>query len=76
LFPEAECLVEACKLNREGWTVADTLFSAQWDRGGYELLSDPKLDEQVMAKMKRHRGMPNYKCQMDCGANNCESPHI
>lgn len=61
LFPEAKCLVEACQLNREGWTIADTLFSAQWERGGHELLSDPNLDEQVMAKMKHHFGLPNCK---------------
>jgi hypothetical protein len=61
LFPEAKCLVEACKLNREGWTVADTLFSSQWERGGHELLSDPKLEEQVMAKMEHHCGLPNCK---------------
>lgn len=61
LFPEAKCLVEASKLNREGWTVADTLFSSQWESGGHELLSDPKIDEQVMAKMKNHCGLPNCK---------------
>jgi hypothetical protein len=61
LFPEAKCLVETCKLNREGWTVADTLFSSQWESGGHELLSDPKLEEQVMAKMKHHCGLPNCK---------------
>jgi hypothetical protein len=53
--------VEASKLNREGWTVADTLFSSQWESGGHELLSDPKIDEQVMAKMKNHCGLPNCK---------------
>jgi hypothetical protein len=57
LFPEAKCLVEACQLNREGWTIADTLFSAQWESGGHELLSDPNLDEQV----KHHFGLPNCK---------------
>jgi hypothetical protein len=52
LFPEAECLVKAAKLNREGWTTADVLFAAQWLKGGHELLSDPDLDEQVTASMK------------------------
>lgn len=61
LFPEAECLVEAAKLNREGWTTADALFSTQWDRGGHELLSNPELDEQVIAKMKQHTHMPSRK---------------
>jgi hypothetical protein len=61
LFPEVECLVKACRLNREAWTIADALFSAQWDRGGHELLSDPDLDEQVMVKMKHNFGLPNYK---------------
>ncbi|PNF17627.1 cGMP-dependent 3',5'-cyclic phosphodiesterase [Cryptotermes secundus] len=61
LFPEAECLVKAAKLNREGWTTADALFSTQWDRGGHELLSNPELDEQVMAKLKQHSGMPSCK---------------
>jgi len=53
--------VEASKMNRECWTVADTLFSSQWERGGHELLSDPKLEEQVMAKMKHNSGLPNCK---------------
>lgn len=61
LFPETKCLVEACKVNRKCWTVAETLFSSQWERGGHELLSDPKLEEQVMAKMKHNSGLPNCK---------------
>jgi hypothetical protein len=61
LFPEAECLLKAAKLNREGWTIADALFSTQWNRGGHELLSNPEIDEQVIAKLKQHTGMPSCK---------------
>jgi hypothetical protein len=61
LFPETECLVKAAELNREGWTTADALFSRQWERGGHELLSNPELDKQVIAKMKQHTGDPGCK---------------
>jgi len=53
--------VKAPELNREGWVTADALFSAQWDKGGHELLSDPDLDKQVIAKMKHHCGLPDCK---------------
>lgn len=51
--------MKASKLNREGWTTADVLFSAQWRKGGHELLSDPNLDEQVMANMKHRCSIQN-----------------
>jgi hypothetical protein len=55
--------VKASKLNRKGWITADVLFSGQWHKGGHESLSDPDIDEKVLADMKHRCGVQNSKQQ-------------
>ncbi|KAJ9580508.1 hypothetical protein L9F63_024317, partial [Diploptera punctata] len=52
LFPETEYCIKAATFNRECWIAANDIFSTQWMKGGFELLSNPDLEEKIDTTMR------------------------